>query len=63
MPRGKRNVYAGTCSTVGCNRRNATVRLHNQRGDKSWRDFKIEKYCPTCRKRTPVKFKQERHSK
>ncbi len=65
MPRGKRIVFAGFCKE--CNRRNATVRLHRQKGAKSWKDFgptdgDLKKFCPSCRKRTAVKIKEERHS-
>lgn len=69
MPRGKRIVFAGFCKE--CNRRNATVRLHRQKGAKSWKDFgptkegdkgQYMKFCPSCRKRTAVKIKEERHS-
>ena len=61
MPRGKRTVFAMFCST--CNFRVGTVRLHKQREGKTWKDFKVEKYCPVERKRTPTKQKEERHSK
>jgi hypothetical protein len=60
MPRGKRTVYAGFCSVT--NDRVSTVRLHKNKDGKSWKDYKVEKYCPTCRKRVPLKFKEERHS-
>ncbi len=50
-----------TDGTVACNHRVGTVRLHNQKDGKAWRDFKVEKFCANCRKRTPMKLKQERH--
>ena len=65
MPRGKRTVFAGFCTE--CNRRTATIRLHKQRGTKSWKDFgptkeKYVKFCSKCRKRTQLKLKEEKHS-
>jgi hypothetical protein len=65
MPRGKRTVFAGFCSE--CNRRTATIRLHKQKGAKSWKDFgpskkQYLKFCGGCRKRTLVKLKEEKHS-
>ncbi len=63
MPRGKRTVFAMLCTV--CNARVGTVRLHRQREGKSWKDFKVEKFCASrnCRKRQPTKQKEERHSK
>lgn len=46
-----------------CLRRVGTVRLHRQKEGKTWKDFKVAKYCAGCRKRTPTKQKEERHSK
>ena len=65
MPRGKRTVFAGYCKE--CNRRTASVRLHRQKGAKSWKDFgptegQLQKFCKGCRKRTPIKLKEEKHS-
>jgi hypothetical protein len=37
MPRGKRTVFAGFCKD--CGRRTATIRLHKQKGTKTWKDF------------------------
>lgn len=61
MPRGKRTVFGMNCTV--CNMRVGTVRLHKQKEGKSWKDSAFEKFCPTCRKRTPTKQKEERHSK
>ena len=61
MPRGKRTVFGMFCTT--CSMRVGTVRLHRQKEGKSWKDFKVEKYCQTCRVRKPMKQKEERHSK
>lgn len=44
-----------------CNKRVGTVRLHNQKDGKSWRDFKVQKFCSNCRMRTTMRLKQERH--
>lgn len=60
MPRGKRTVFIMSCTVSG--NRVGTVRLHKQKEGVSWKDFKVEKYCPVCRKRVPVKLKEERHS-
>ncbi len=60
MPRGKRTVFAGNCSV--CNARVTTTRLHKQKDGVSWKDFKIAKFCKVCRKRSPIKHKEERHS-
>jgi hypothetical protein len=65
MPRGKRTVFAGSCKE--CGRRNATVRLHRQKANKTWKDFgptdkEYKKFCKTCRKRTSTKLKEEKHS-
>jgi ribosomal protein L33 len=61
MPRGKRTVFAMFCSE--CNERIGTVRLHKQNSKGvSWKDLKLEKYCPVCKKRVPVKMKEEKHS-
>ncbi|MEK7591719.1 MAG: hypothetical protein AAB489_05985 [Patescibacteria group bacterium] len=61
MPRGKRTVFAMFCKVSGD--RVGTVRLHrqNNRGI-SWKDFKTDKYCPTCRKKMETKLKEEKHS-
>jgi hypothetical protein len=52
----------GSCTV--CNQRVATVRLHRQKDGVSWKDFKVAKFCntTTCRKRQPLKLKEERHS-
>ncbi|HLC75906.1 MAG TPA: hypothetical protein VJB82_02190 [Candidatus Peribacterales bacterium] len=65
MPRGKRTVFAGYCKE--CNRRISTIRLHKQKAAKTWKDFKpseegFVKFCAGCRKRNPVKLKEEKHS-
>ena len=60
MPRGKRTVFSASCTV--CNLRVKTVRLHRQKEGKSWKDFKWAKYCSDCRKRQPLKMKEERHS-
>lgn len=40
-----------------------TVRLHRQNSKGiGWKDFKVAKFCPECRKRVPVKLKEEKHS-
>lgn len=64
MPRGKRTVYTGSCTTADCGQRIGTYRLlkQNQKGV-AWKDFKVEKYCNNCKKRVPVKLKEERHNK
>ena len=49
------------CTT--CNMRIGSVRLHRQKEGKTWKDFKVSKYCPTCKVRKPTKQKEERHSK
>jgi hypothetical protein len=57
MPRGKGTVYAGFCTE--CNMRVCTVRILKARKA----DFgDVVKYCPTCRKRTKDKIKEEKHS-
>lgn len=67
MPRGKRTVFAGFCKgsteNPDCNTRVLTIRLHKQKGNKSWKDTKLNKYCPACMQRTDVKLSEERHSK
>lgn len=60
MPRGKRTVFFGSCTV--CQSRVTTNRLHKQKDGVSWKDFKIAKYCRRCRKRQPIKLKEERHS-
>jgi hypothetical protein len=61
MPRGKRTVFAVFCPET--KNRIGTVRLHKQspRGT-SWKEFKVEKYCPRCKKRVPAVLKEEKHS-
>lgn len=61
MPRGKRTVFGMFCSET--QNRVGSVRLHkqNQKGV-GWKDFKVTKYCPVCRKRMAMKLKEERHS-
>lgn len=49
-------------SCTVCNQRVGSIRLHKQKEGKSWKDFKAEKFCNDCRKRQPVKMKEERHS-
>ncbi len=61
MPRGKRTVFTVSCTD--CSQRIGSVRLHKQKDGVSWKDFKIQKFCSTCRKRQPTKLKEERHSK
>lgn len=40
-----------------------TIRLHKQNSKGvGWKEHKVEKYCSVCRKRVPVKLKEERHS-
>lgn len=60
MPRGKRTVFLASCNV--CNRRVSTIRLHRQKEGKSWKDFKVAKFCNNCRKIEPLKLKEERHS-
>ena len=62
MPRGKRTVFFGSCSDCGA--RLMTVRLHKQKAQKTWKDFKLTtKYCGVCRKRTKAaKLEEEKHS-
>ena len=61
MPRGKRTVFAMYCTETG--NRIGSVRLHRQNSKGvGWKDFKVQKYCPKCRKRMAVKLKEERHS-
>jgi hypothetical protein len=60
MPRGKRTVFLMACKD--CNQRVGTIRLHKQKDGVSWKDFKTEKFCNDCRKRQPMKLKEERHS-
>lgn len=63
MPRGKRTVFAGYCTVDGS--RVATLRFHKQdKQGKSWKEHVegMEKFCPSCRKRSPLKFKEEKHS-
>lgn len=68
MPRGKRTVFAVYCNEPGCpnvGERLGTVRYHKQdKLGKSWKDHaaKLAKYCPSIRKRVPVKLKEEKHS-
>ncbi len=67
MPRGTRKVYAGYCSKNddGCNRRLLSVRFHPNKNGKSAKDHQAKfskKYCPDCRCRKEVKFKEEKHS-
>ena len=52
-------MYAGFCGTADCGMRTYTVRIMKSKKA----DFrKLEKYCPSCRKRTAVKLKEEKHS-
>ncbi len=62
MPRGKRTVFGMFCPESG--NRVGTVRLHKQNSKGvGWKDFKVQKFCSKCRKRMPMKLKEERHSK
>jgi hypothetical protein len=66
MPRGKRTVFAAFCTGAKCHRRITTLRFHKQ--DKqgiAWKEHAegLEKFCKDCRKKMPVKCKEERHSK
>lgn len=57
MPRGKGTVYAGFCTE--CAMRTCTKRiLKSKKGDFG----DVFKYCASCRKRTKVKLKEEKHS-
>jgi protein-arginine kinase activator protein McsA len=57
MPRGKKTVYSGSCSECGA--RTATVRiLKAKKGDFR----KLSKFCGSCRKKTDVKIREEKHS-
>jgi len=52
---------------LGAMESTASVRLHRQKGAKSWKDFgptegQLQKFCKGCRKRTPIKLKEEKHS-
>lgn len=63
MPRGKRTVFAVFCKESG--NRLGTKRFHKQ--DKkgvAWKDHTegMEKYCPVCRKKVALKFREEKHS-
>jgi hypothetical protein len=60
MPRGKRTVFGMFCTVSG--NRVGTVRLHRQKDGVSWKDFKTAKFCSECRKKQPMKMKEERHS-
>ena len=61
MPRGKRKVFGFYCTKD--NFRVGTVRFHTQNSKgKSWRDVKLEKFCPECRAKVAVKLKEEKHS-
>ncbi len=61
MPRGKRTVFIESCTE--CQQRVGTVRLlkQNSKGV-GWKDFKPTKFCSVCRKKQPLKLKEERHS-
>lgn len=49
------------CTVSG--NRVGTARLHKQnKKGVAWKEFKPEKYCPECRKRQPMKLREERHS-
>jgi len=42
------------------------MRFHRQdKKGKGWKEHveKLKKYCPKCKQRVDVKFKEERHSK
>lgn len=63
MPRGKRTVFAVFCAAD--NSRIGTARFHKQdKNGKAWKEHaaKLTKYCPTCRKQSAVKLKEEKHS-
>jgi hypothetical protein len=61
MPRGKRQVYGLYCKED--NSRIGSVRFHRQNSKGvAWKDNKLEKYCPACRKKVEGKLKEEKHS-
>lgn len=68
MPRGKRTVFGVFCNEPSCphsGERLGSMRFHKQdKMGKSWKEHaaKLEKYCPTARKRVAVKLKEEKHS-
>lgn len=54
-------MFGMFCTDSG--NRVGTVRLHKQNSKGvGWKEFKVEKFCPVCRKRMPMKLKEERHS-
>ena len=57
MPRGKGTVYAGFCTVCGAHTWTKRI-LKSKKADFP----EVTKYCPVERKRTKVKFKEERHS-
>ena len=69
MPRGKRTVFGVFCNDPSCphpGERITTLRYHKQdKLGKGWKEHTadLKKYCPSIRKRVPVKLKEERHSK
>lgn len=68
MPRGKREVFAVFCDDPTCRHpgeRLTTMRFYKQ--DKQGVSMKehvagMRKYCPSARKRVPIKLKAEKHS-
>lgn len=61
MPRGKRTVFGMFCKVD--NSRVGSARLHRQNSKGiGWKDFKVEKYCPNCRRKTETRLKEEKHS-
>ncbi len=56
MPRGKNTVYTAQCSV--CNMHVGNVRI--KKAKKA--DFRqLEKFCSSCRKKEPMKLKEEKH--
>lgn len=63
MPRGKRTVFAFFCKKSG--NRLGTLRFHRQdKKAKGWKEHVdgMKKYCPVCREKVDLKFKEEKHS-
>jgi hypothetical protein len=68
MPRGKRSVFIVLCADPECPHTGArlgSMRLHRQdKLGRSWKEHvaDMKKYCPTLRRRVPLKLKEEKHS-